>query len=797
MTDSEHNLSQNGRPRPTEEVVLTDNWHNLSEPELRSLEVLDFGRVLERVADYASTRAGRRAVLAMAPSVDLRVVRELLLAGEEARRFLEEREGWSLPAVPESDATLRHLGVDGSVLTPTELAEVGGLLEANRTLAAELGSEGELGTLGALGERLLAAPQIESAIRRAIGPEGTVLDGASRELRRLRSRLAGARNRVVAHLEELLGALPERHRVPDASVTIRDGRYVIPVRREGRRAVGGYLHDESSSGATVFVEPPSAIEMMNQLRTLELAEAREVHRILVELSALCRPFADPLTDSLAAITELDRRLAVALAVERWEGVAPEIAPGPLRLRRGRHPLLVLGDSPAVAFDLELEGTERVVVVTGPNAGGKTAFLKATGLVAALAQSGIAPPVGPGTRLPLFGAILAESGDGQSISDSLSTFSAHLASVGRILEGAGPTSLVLIDEPGAGTDPGEGEALARALVETLAGRGCTAVVTSHLGGLKELAGVDDRIVNASLAFDGDRLAPTFRFAKGSPGRSYGLAIARGLGFPAELLARAEERDERSARLLGDLEGERERLDSLRSELEGREARLRRREREAASLSRAETRRMLLEGRGRVEAAILDLQASASESGDLAAAARRARVEVEAAARELEGDEAGSATAPPLGHDARIEPGTPVRMTDTGARGVLVALEGGRAVVRVGGLLLRTPSERVIPELAEAYRAVESRPQWDASTAAPPEPEVDLRGLRADEAERSLLGALDRAAVADLREVRVIHGKGTGALRKRVGEVLERDERVARFRAGGVGEGGFGVTVARMR
>lgn len=794
---------------------MTDNGNNLSELERRSLEVLDFGRVLERVADHASTRAGREAVLAMVPSADLRVVRELLLAGEEARRFLEEREGWSLPAVPESDATLRRLRVDGSVLTPIELAEVGGLLTANRTLAAELGSEGELGTISALGARLVAAPKIESAIQRAIGPEGTVLDGASRELRRLRSRLAGARNRVVAHLEELLGALPERHRVPDASVTIRDGRYVIPLRREGRRAVGGYLHDESSSGATVFVEPPSAIEMMNQLRTLELAEAREVHRILVELSVLCRPLADPLADSLAAITELDRRLAVALAVERWEGVAPEVAPGPLRLRRGRHPLLVLGDSPAVAFDLELEGTECVVVVTGPNAGGKTAFLKATGLIAALAQSGIAPPVGPGTRLPVFGAILAESGDGQSISDSLSTFSAHLASVGRILEEAESTSLVLIDEPGAGTDPGEGEALARALVETLAGRGCTAVVTSHLGGLKELAGVDDRIVNASLAFDGDRLAPTFRFAKGSPGRSYGLAIARGLGFPAELLdraesyrdgrelrldgllARAEERDERAARLLSDIEGERERLDSLRTELERRQRRLQRREQEAASLSRAETRRMLLEGRGRVEAAILDLQAAASESGDLAAASRRARVEVEAAARELEEDAPESATGPFHGHDAQIEPGASVRMTDTGTRGVLVAIEGGRAVVKVGGLLMRLPSERVIPDLAEVGRAVQPRPRWDASTAAAPEPEVDLRGLRADEAERSLVGALDRAAVADLREVRVIHGKGTGALRKRVGEVLERDERVERFRAGGVGEGGFGVTVARMR
>ena len=782
---------------------------------LRALRILDFDKVLERVAAHAATPAGRRAVLALRPAGDPGEVRARLLACEQARGFLRERESWSFPAVPESAGALARLGVEGSVLTPGELAEVGALLAVNRALAARLKSgAAELETLRALGGRLLAAPGLESAIGRTVNPEGVVLDGASPELKRLRSRLAGAHNRVVAHLEELLGAVPERHRVPDASVTIREGRYVIALRREGRRAVGGYLHDESSSGATVFVEPPSAIEMMNRLRALELAEAREVQRVLRELTARCRPLRDGLADSLRALAELDRRFAVALAAESWEGVAPEIVSGPLCVRRARHPLLLLGGAPVVAFDLELEDPERVVVVTGPNAGGKTAFLKATGLIAALAQSGVAPPVGPGTRLPVFGSILVESGDGQSISDNLSTFSAHLGNVGRILEAASPESLVLIDEPGAGTDPGEGEALASALVETLAERGCTAIVTSHLGGLKELAAAGDRVVNASLSFDGERLAPTFRFAKGRPGRSYGLAIARGLGFPAdlldraerhrderearldELLARAEEREERTARLLDELEGENERLDALRADLATREERLRLRERESAARARTEARRMLLEGRGQVEAAIAKLRASASKSGDLARAARRARGEVEGAARSLEGAHAQVAPSAGRSRETPLEAGARVRMTDTGARGLLVALEGDRAVVRAGGLLIRAPSERVVPDMAEARETVDAGPRWEVA-AADPEPEVDLRGLRADEAERSLVGALDAAAVADLREVRVIHGKGTGALRKRVAEVLGRDARVERFRAGGVGEGGFGVTVARMR
>jgi len=326
-----------------------------------------------------------------------------------------------------------------------------------------------LPTLLALKDVLLAVPGLETAIGRAVDPQGVVLDGASRELARIRGQLAGAHNRVVAHLEGLLEGVDERHRVPGASVSIREGRYVIPLRREGRRAVGGYVHDESSSGATLFVEPPSAIEMMNRVRGLERAEAREVLRILRDLSERCRPLAGAMADSLGALTEMDRRVALARAAGRWDGCVPEMTDGPVCIRGGRHPLLVAAGIEPVPFDLELDQDEGVVVVTGPNTGGKTVFLKSVGLVSALAQSGVVPPTGPGTRLPVFTSFFAESGDGQSIADSLSTCSAHLGSLRTILENAESRSLVLIDEPGAGTDPREGEALARALVENFAGQ----------------------------------------------------------------------------------------------------------------------------------------------------------------------------------------------------------------------------------------------------------------------------------------------------------------------------------------
>ena len=788
-----------------------------------ALQVLDFRKVLEYVAGFAATRAGRETVLALEPSSEPGTVRDRLAAVDETGRFLATRDDWVFPSVPEAGIAIGRLGVDGSVLAPEELAGLGGLLRAGAALQGQLAAgAGDLPRLRALEGRLLVLPRLETVIGRAVDADGAVLDTASRELARIRGQLTGAHNRVVAHLEKLLDGLTERYRVAGASVTIREGRYVIPLRREGRRTVGGYVHDESSSGATLFVEPPSAIEMMNRVRGLERAEVREVHRVLRELSDRCRPFAAAMEDSLAALTEMDRRVALSRAASHWDGSVPEIGEGPLCIRGGRHPLLVAAGSGAVPFDLDLGADEGVVVVTGPNTGGKTVFLRSVGLVSALAQAGVIPPTGPGTRLPVFDSFFAESGDGQSIADSLSTFSAHLRGLGTILEKAGPRSLVLIDEPGAGTDPKEGEALARALVETLAERGCTAVVTSHLGGLKRLAAPGNRIVNASLNFDGERLLPTYRFSKGRPGRSYGLAIARGLGFPDEVLDRAdayrdtadariddlleslERKERRVSRMLADLEGEKERAATLRSEMETREEQLRRAEKEYASRARIEARRMLLRARAKVDEAIAGLEERVREGDALREASRGARRMVEDAVRALE------EPAPPRPRegpapDLSLEAGAKVRMIDSGARGTVVAVDGERVLVNVGGVRLRVDRSWLAPDgdgEDEARQTTGTRAGAGRSahwTALDEEAtsEVDLRGQRADEAEVALSRALDAATVADLRELRVIHGKGTGALRERVAVVLGRDARVERFRAGKPGEGGFGVTVARIR
>lgn len=721
----------------------------------RALRVLEFDKVLEHVAGFAATDGGREAVRRLAPAADPDVVRARLAATAEVVRFLTTRPDWFFPELPDPAPALERLAVEGSVLDPGELHRLAALLAAGRSLARSLAAEPreEAPALHALAAGLAEEPALQAALDRAVDREGRVLDAASRELGRIRGSLAGAHNRLVSHLESVLEGVSEAHRVPRASVTIREGRYVIPVRREGKRTLGGHVHDESATGATVYVEPPSAVAMMNRIRELRRAESREVQRILRELTERCRAVAQPMSRSFDALVEMDRRVALGRAARGWDGAVPEVADWPtagrrnapspsqptptperpqplpatsdhpqplLAIRGGRHPLLVAAGASPVPFDVSLDPDEAVVVVTGPNAGGKTVFLKAVGLTAALAQSGAIPPVAPGTRLPVFDSFFADVGDQQSIADSLSTFSAHLRNLKETLEGAGPRSLVLVDEPGTGTDPKEGEALGRALVETLAEAGCTAVVTSHMGALKRLAAPCNRIVNASLEFDPDRLMPTYRFAKGRPGRSYGLSIARGMGFPAsvldraeeyrdqaearvdELLASLEEKERRAARLADAAEREQARSSALRADLETEAAKLRERERAHAETSRAEARRMLLAARSEVDDAIADLEEQVREGARLEEAARSARRRVEEAARELDAGEGREASpnqnrprdATGLPSDsASLAPGAHVRFEGSGATGLLVALENGRAVVEVGGVRMRVASRRL--------------------------------------------------------------------------------------------------------
>jgi DNA mismatch repair protein MutS2 len=785
-----------------------------------ALQVLEFPRVLDVVAGFASSDLAKERLRALSPSGDLTSLNRELERVGALMRFTEEKPTWGMPPVPDAGSALQLLVADGAVLEPVQIHAVAVLLGSSRVLATELdGRDAPYEELSQIRELLVEDRELEKALHRSVDAEGEVLDTASRDLKRTRDRLRGAHVRVVRRLEAYLRTLPERHVVSDASVTIREGRYVIPIRREGKGEVGGIVHDESHTGVTLFVEPPIAIELMNQLRDLEREEAREIRRILGDLSVRLSPLRQDLEGALDAVVEFDSLLARARAGHAWRGAVPEMVEGGApdwRLVDARHPLLQ--DTPAlqvVPYDLEVLPGERAVVVSGPNTGGKSVFLKAVGLISALAQSGVVPPVGAGTRLPVFTSFFADIGDEQSISQSLSTFSAHLANLADIVAGADHQSLVLIDEMGTGTDPSEGAALAQAVLEELVGRGAFAVVSSHLSQLKVLAGEDSGIVNASLQFDPDRMEPTFRLVKGRPGRSYGLAIARRLGFPGHVLDRAEgyqekgearleelleqlERRERDAEVQrAELQRERARAERTRVDVERREKALREAERGAEEHARRDARRLLLEAREEVEAAIEDLRAEAKTRAALDEAARVARRRVEAAARRSRSAET---RAPGRTSDdglPTLTEGDRVRVGATGAKGTVVEVRATRAVVEAGSLRLEVPIEDLEPiEDAAAQGARPRKGGWSGPATTQVRTEVDLRGMRVEEIDIALPRALDDAVLEDLSELRIIHGKGTGALRKRVGELLSADGRVRDHRMGGPTEGGAGVTVVSL-
>jgi DNA mismatch repair protein MutS2 len=809
-----------------------------------ALEVLEYAAALEAVAARCGSEQARESLRARTPGTDVGALRDELARVAETVAVHGADPAWAPPLPPDARSALRSLGLDGAVLTAADLLVLLRLLEASGRLARELpdllADDAPARGLSTFRKRLLDDESGAGRLRGIVDDDGAIRDDASPELRRIRRQIQSARNRIVRRLEGFVASLPERIRVPDASVSVRDGRYVIQVRREGKSEVGGVIHGESATGGTLFVEPPLALELMNEILELERAEDREILRILREATDRLRPAGEDLAASLAALVEFDTLWARALTATRWRAHLPELLTVEeedvrgIAIVDGRHPLLLehveAGDGldAVIPFSLELSVDERALVISGPNTGGKTVFLKAMGLLPLLAQSGILPPVGEGTRLPVIRDVFADIGDEQSIAESLSTFSAHLANARQILEGAGPGTLVLMDEMGTGTDPAEGAALARALLETLVARGARSLVTSHLGAMKRLDTQGSGIVNASLLFDPDRIEPTYRFRKGRPGRSYGLAIARRLGFPGDVLDRAEtyvdsgelevesllaslEAKERTlAEEVARLENARVEAEQLREELRRRSAALADRERSAEERAREEARRYLMEAREEVEAAIRDLR-----DADAAARAERerdARSRVEAAARKQE--EAalqtriprrkarrGTGAAPSGRKSAGIRVGDRARILGSGAKGVVREVEGRRVSVEVGSLRfdldegevellppMETPGERAARGGGGGQVRV---PEVEAS------PEVILLGLRVEEVELALGRALDGAVVGHLPQLRIVHGKGTGAVRSRVHELLRQDRRVREFRGGVHGEGGAGVTVAVLQ
>ena len=761
------------------------------------LETLEFPAALERVAAHAAGPLGAARVRSRTPVADMEAIRAALAQVAELAALLLRDDSIRAEPVPDIGPALELLAVAGSALDGAALVGLGRALVAARIVAADLGRLAPHAPRTAALRVAVPARDLETRLAHSLDPEGQVLDGASRGLARARRAVREARHRLVQRLETILGALDPTERAPDAAVTVRGGRYVIPVRGTARSKVGGIVHDESATRSTVFVEPPEVIELGNALREHEAEEQREVLQVLRDLTELLRPVRETIAAGWEMCIAFDDLCARARYAVLVNGFAPSIGTGSLEIHDGRHPLLASPPDPlstswrggtvVVPFDLVLAPDEFTVLVSGPNTGGKTVLIKAVGLLCLMAQSGIVPPIGPQSTLPVFDGVFADIGDRQSIAASLSTFSAHVAVLRDILERAGSGALVLLDEIGSGTDPAEGAALAAAVLKTLTRRRAVTLATTHLGALKQLATETVGIVNASLQFDAETLTPTFRLLKGVPGRSYGLAIARRLGIAAAVLdiaeravpdrertldallatveARARELEARERALAAREQGVREeaaRVDARGEEVAGREREVKARARGLEQAARDQTRAYLLEARKKVEEALGRARAAVDE-----ATAREARRLVEQALEETEPRETGD-----------------TRETRKGKGETWLSLEElkRRQQEPAGGP--RRPPSPARPPAGAGH---------STATAAT---EVSLRGLRVDEAEALLVKALDDAVLADLPYLRVIHGKGTGVLRQLVHDILSADTRVERFGFAPPNQGGHGVTVVEF-
>lgn len=790
-----------------------------------ALAVIEFGPALDLVAGHAASSLGAERVRSSTPRVERDwVVREHARVSA-MRTLVTGDSSWHPQQIPDIRPSLSRLRVEGASLDATHLLGVRNLLRSSRLTFEGFRDDRISPVIVAMFraeiDDLIIARSEEKAIDSAIDDDANVKDEASPALRRIRRELRGAQGELVKLLEKIASRLDLHHQVNDMSVTVRNGRFVIPVRREARAVVGGIVHDTSSTGATLFVEPPAAVEAGNRIRELQSEELREIDRILAGLTEEIRPIREEMAAALQSLIVLDSLYARARFARKLNCGRIEFNdPGDgFSILEGRHPLLVEQGISVVPFDLSLEPSERTLLISGPNTGGKTVLLKSLGLFAAMAQSGIPVPAADESRLAIFDDIYADVGDEQSISSSLSTFSAHLRNLSEVLQSATNASLVLIDELGSGTDPVEGAALGGAILEALTNRGSLSVATTHLGALKELAAEVPGVVNASLQFDPVALAPTYRLIKGIPGRSYGLSIARRLALPEEVLQRAEARLPTGERdinaLLAELEsreqtlGEREKESALIADdvraralrVAERETAVREKERTAERDARREARRLLLEARSEVDRTIRELKASAEAAADETAREARRRMERLAS-------EAGQAMAEleekrpdderrttPLDGDIAEGDFVSVPALD-GRRARVMELRGQDAIIVAGSVKMTVPRNslaRVVAPNEPGRIQINIRgdvPEVEAKS------EIDVRGFRAGDIEDLLMQAVDSAVRADLKSLRIIHGKGTGALRERVAEMLRKESRVSSFRLGAWNEGGAGVTVAEF-
>ena len=847
---------------------------------------LGFDAVRARLLQHARTPLGRERVQALTPLADAEAVRGPLARAGEAQEAVEAGSPVPVREVPDLRRTLRRLGPKGARASGEELADVRVALEALRVLHDDLhGRRGSFPALWEVGQRLVVLKPLEDRIARTIDETGEVRDDASPELARISRAIGKLEGQVRSAVQRALKAAAAEGWATEDQPTVRGGRAVIPVRAEAKRKVRGFVQDVSSTGQTVFIEPAEAVEINNEIRELQVARGHEIERILTELSQHLRHHKPEIQRGLGAMATLDVAAASGRLGAELGAIVPEVGEGgPLRLVGARNAALVLhfedegtgegasgargvprhadegaevragnqgseGRNPelgtrnsepaspeartVVPLDLALGERHVTLVVTGPNAGGKSVALKTVGLLTLMAACGLPVPAAPGTRIALPTRLFADIGDRQSIEDDLSTFTSHLQTMRRVLEEADDRSLVLIDEAGTGTDPAEGGALAESILRRLTARGAHTVATTHVGALKAFAHDAPGAENASMEFSRQRLEPTYRFQTGIPGSSYAFEIARRVGLDGpvieearakvgesaarleDLLAEAEARSEEAERLRAEAAEQQRAAERIRTDYEQRLDKHRRERDAIKAAALADADAILRDANATVERAVREIKEAEAEREATLAARQRldeakeavSRRQRNVAKRQKRRAPKASGAAPAASPRANgraadasgpLQVGDQVRIDGAEAVGEVVELTDRDAVVALGALTSRVKRKR----LTKVGGRAEQKVVVGGPAASDPLPvtrarvRADLRGRRVEAALAEAEKLVDEGLAAGLPSVEILHGKGTGALRQAIHNQLARRRDVAGFEAAPWDQGGDGVTVVRL-
>jgi len=783
----------------------------------KSLRKLELDRVLEQLAAYANSDEAKARCLALEPQTDVDEIRVLQEQTGAACHLIDLKGSPSFHELKEIAPSLERADRGGS-LNPTELLRIAAVLRCIRNAKAYYNGDYAQTVLDVYFQELSPNRYLEEKIGACILSEDEIADAASSELADIRRHMRLQSAKVKESLQKIISSPTYAKSLRDPIITLRGDRYVVPVKAECKNDVPGLIHDVSSTGSTVFIEPMSAVNANNALRELALQEKKEIERILAELSAECASFRESILQSMEMLVTLDAVFARAKLSHKMNAMQPELRTNAsVELIRARHPLI--DPKKVVPITVRLGTDFDTLIITGPNTGGKTVTLKTIGLLTLMAECGLHIPADHGSAISVFSQVLADIGDEQSIEQSLSTFSAHMKNIVEIVGQCDRETLVLFDELGAGTDPAEGAALATALIEFCRQCGSRVAATTHYAELKVYAMRTKGVMNASCEFDVETLRPTYRLLIGIPGKSNAFAISKRLGLPDEIVEKAgsyvSENDKNFEDVLNQLEEQRAQMEQAKLEAERLKletAQMKEQSERYYDEIKREREKAQRTARAEAQAIIDNARRTANEVADELKQLRRQMrdaadaqgVNEKQAELRRRLNEAEAAVAPVQKTAARPAPSRPIRPGDTvevlrfGTRAQVLSVNAdGSYQLQAGIMKITAKPEEValIEETKQQAKKLIERSQH-AFRNTPTKAELDLRGMSADEAVATLAVFLDSAMLANLSQVRIIHGKGTGVLRKAVQEELRRNRAVKKFRLGVYGEGEDGVTIAEL-